>query len=71
MALGRVPASPRQASRLVAGAPRTSATAAAFFLAVLLLLTGCSANVKAGELHGQVLDPPFTVSTQDLVDTDG
>jgi protein SCO1 len=27
--------------------------------------------VKAGELHGQVLDPPFTVSTQALVDTDG
>jgi protein SCO1/2 len=40
-------------------------------ISTLLLLTGCSANVKAGELHGQVLDPPFTVSQQDLVDTDG
>jgi protein SCO1/2 len=41
-------------------------------LGVLLALTGCSAsNVKAGDLHGTVLDPPFTVSKQALVDTDG
>jgi protein SCO1 len=41
-------------------------------LGVLLALTGCSAsNVKAGDLHGTILDPPFTVSKQDLVDTDG
>jgi protein SCO1 len=40
--------------------------------ALLVVLTGCSAsNVKAGDLHGQVLDPPFTVSKQALVDTDG
>jgi protein SCO1 len=39
---------------------------------VLLAVTGCSAsNVKAGDLHGTIVDPPFTVSTQDLVDTDG
>jgi protein SCO1/2 len=41
-------------------------------LGVLIVLTGCSAsNVKAGDLHGTVLDPPFTVSKQALVDTDG
>ena len=42
-------------------------------MAVLLVgLAGCGGGgVKPGELHGSVLDPPFTVSKQALVDTDG
>jgi protein SCO1/2 len=43
-------------------------------LAVLLLLglAGCGGDdVKAGDLHGAVLDPPFSVSKDALVDTDG
>jgi protein SCO1/2 len=44
----------------------------ALVVGVLLALTGCSAsNVKAGDLHGTVLDPPFKVSKQALVDTAG
>jgi protein SCO1/2 len=39
---------------------------------VLVTLAGCGGDdVKAGDLHGTVLDPPFTVSTDALVDTDG
>ena len=35
-------------------------------------LAACGGNdVKAGDLHGTVLDPPFTVATDALVDTDG
>jgi protein SCO1 len=48
--------------------------AAAFVGAFLLVmaLTGCNANdVKAGDLHGKVLDPPFKVAGTDLEDTDG
>jgi protein SCO1/2 len=48
--------------------------AAAALAAVVLLLTlaGCGGDdVKAGDLHGNVLDPPFTVSKEALVDTDG
>jgi protein SCO1/2 len=37
-----------------------------------LIASGCnSANVEPGELHGNIVDPPFTVSKQALVDTDG
>ena len=60
------------ASRLGRDRPRTSAIVVGLMLGVLLALTGCSAsNVTAGDLHGTVLDPPFTVSKQALVDTDG
>jgi protein SCO1/2 len=39
---------------------------------LLLAVTGCSAsNVKAGDLHGTIVDPPFSVSPQDLADTAG
>jgi len=39
---------------------------------LLLALSGCGGDdVKAGDLHGTVLDPPFTVSKDALVDTDG
>jgi protein SCO1/2 len=44
----------------------------ALVVALLAGLAGCGGDdVKAGELHGTVLDPPFTVSKQALVDTDG
>jgi protein SCO1/2 len=40
--------------------------------AALIALSGCSAsNVKAGDLHGHVLDPPFEVAATALEDTDG
>jgi len=38
----------------------------------MLGLAGCGGDdVKPGELHGKVLDPPFTVSKEALEDTDG
>jgi protein SCO1/2 len=43
-------------------------------LVVLLLgLAGCGGgdDVKAGDLHGTVVDPPFTVAKDALEDTDG
>jgi protein SCO1/2 len=41
-------------------------------LVSILAFAGCGGDdVKPGELHGSVLDPPFTVSGQPLVDTDG
>jgi len=40
-------------------------------LALLAGLAGCGDDVKAGELHGNVVDPPFTVDKDALVDTDG
>ncbi len=41
-------------------------------LALLGGLSGCGGDeVKAGDLHGHVIDPPFTVSKEALVDTDG
>ena len=44
----------------------------AFVLVLLLALAGCGGDdVQAGDLHGNVLDPPFTVSEDALVDTDG
>ena len=36
-----------------------------------LLLTACGDDEKAAALHGSQVDPPFTVATQELVDTDG
>jgi protein SCO1/2 len=40
--------------------------------ALLLALTGCGGDdVQAGDLHGSVVDPPFTVAEDALVDTDG
>jgi len=70
---GRVPASGHPASRLVAGAPRTSATVVAVIaLALLFALAGCGGDdVKPGELHGKVLDPPFDVDATALESTDG
>lgn len=42
------------------------------FVAVLLLaFAGCSEEVKAGDLHGNLLDPPFKVAGTDLEDTAG
>jgi protein SCO1/2 len=41
-------------------------------LALLLCLSGCGEDdVRAGDLHGTVVDPPFTVAGDALVDTDG
>jgi len=38
----------------------------------VLALAGCGGDdVKAGDLHGKVVDPPFSVSEDELVDTDG
>ena len=37
----------------------------------LTLLTACSDDKVATELHGTQVDPPFTVSEEPLVDTDG
>ena len=48
--------------------------AAVGFAAVALVagLAGCGGNdVTAGDLHGKILDPPFTVSQDALVDTHG
>ena len=48
---------------------RTSATAA---LLCALLLAGCNGNdVKPGDLHGHLVDPPFKVSATALEDTEG
>jgi len=48
------------------------ATIALGTLALVAGLTGCGGDdVKAGDLHGSVVDPPFTVSKDALVDTDG
>jgi len=46
---------------------------AAFAVAVALLtLTACGDDEPVtGSLHGSQVDPPFTVSSQELVDTDG
>src|SRR3954451_4210958 len=72
MERGRDPAKGHQASRLGRGRPRTSATVLASMFAALIALSGCSAsNVKAGDLHGHVLDPPFEVAATALEDTDG
>jgi len=40
-------------------------------LPALLLIAACSDDDKATELSGSPVDPPFTVSSQELVDTDG
>jgi protein SCO1/2 len=41
-------------------------------LALLFVLAGCGGDdVKPGELHGSIVDPPFTVAKEALVDTDG
>lgn len=39
--------------------------------ALLLGLAGCGDDTEPGDLHGTVLDPPFTVAQDALVDTDG
>jgi protein SCO1/2 len=50
---------------------RRSALAVAA-LTLLGGLSGCGGDdVKAGDLNGHVVDPPFTVSKEALVDTDG
>ncbi len=43
----------------------------AFVVVLLLALAGCADDVQAGDLHGKVVDPPFTVATDALVDTSG
>jgi protein SCO1/2 len=44
----------------------------AVVLVLLFALAGCGGDdVKAGDLHGTVLDPPFQVSKDALVDTGG
>lgn len=37
----------------------------------LLTLTACGDDEKTAGLHGSPVDPPFTVASQELVDTDG
>jgi protein SCO1/2 len=46
---------------------------AALLTAPLLLLTGCGGGAESanGKLHGTRLDPPFTVPSTPLTDTDG
>ncbi|GAB3265291.1 SCO family protein [Nocardioides dilutus] len=44
---------------------------AAVVLLTLLSLTACGDDKQATSLHGSPVDPPFTVSSQELVDTDG
>ena len=62
---------PGVSRRSPARAPQPPAVVSLLVL-LLIALAGCSsANVKAGELHGNVLDPPFTVSKQALTDTAG
>jgi len=47
-------------------------SAAAVLLGLVLGLTGCGGDeVQAGDLHGTVVDPPFTVAQDALEDTDG
>lgn len=49
-----------------------SVAVAIISILVLLGLSACnSAEVKAGDLHGNVLDPPFKVDGTALEDTDG
>jgi protein SCO1/2 len=48
---------------------RRAGAAAALLVAVLL--TACSDDKTATELHGQVVDPPFTVNGLELEDTGG
>jgi protein SCO1 len=56
----------------VSAVRRQARWAVVALVSTLLLLAGCSAStVKAGDLHGTVLDPPFTVSKLALVDTEG
>ena len=40
-------------------------------LLVMSLLAGCGDDDQATGLHGAQVDPPFTVASQPLVDTDG
>lgn len=46
-------------------------TALALLLTLGVALGACSDDKTAVELHGNQVDPPFTVSGQQLVDTDG
>jgi protein SCO1/2 len=56
----------------VAEVPRAPASAVVLVSILMWAIAGCaSSNVKAGDLHGTILDPPFTVSQQALVDTAG
>jgi protein SCO1/2 len=50
---------------------RRPTTHAAVALVTLLSLTACGDDKQAKGLHGSPVDPPFTVSSQELVDTDG
>ena len=71
---GRVPAQTLgSASRpAVDGLALVSALAARHARDLLFALAACGGDdVKAGDLHGSVVDPPFTVSKDALVDTDG
>jgi protein SCO1 len=43
----------------------------AFLLVLLFALAGCGGDSDGAALHGTLLDPPFTVSKDALVDTDG
>ncbi|WP_372733418.1 SCO family protein [Nocardioides sp.] len=40
-------------------------------LIAFLALAACSTEAPSGELAGRTVDPPFTVSSQELVDTSG
>lgn len=50
--------------------PRKLVLGAALLLAPGLL-SACGEEERATSLHGSPVDPPFTVSSQELVDTDG
>ncbi|WP_036563463.1 SCO family protein [Nocardioides halotolerans] len=55
-----------------ARAPRRPLAVLALALALVVALAGCGgSDVEAGDLTGKVLDPPFTVAGDALVDTDG
>ena len=51
---------------------RRAAAVALAAVALVTTLAGCGGDdVKAGDLHGKVLDPPFTVAKTALEDTEG
>ncbi len=68
---GHLPASSRVVSRRsLARAPQPSRLVA-FVVVLLLALAGCGDDSDTASLHGTRVDPPFTVATDTLADTEG